>query len=343
MTGDAFGVGPALALGVEEELLLVDTGTFALAPGASGIVAGCEPRFKTELFECIVETTTPVCRDADDVLESLCALRRDLAAAAALRGLAIAGSGAHPFGDPLEQEIVAEQRYTEMLEELGDIARGQLVCGLHVHVAMPSAEACVRALEGILPWLPAVLAVSANSPLLPGAEDGVRSARAGRLLELPRSGAPPPLPNLAAFEAAVAAAGVDYTRLWWDVRPQPLLGTLEVRIADQPTDVRRSASLAALVQALAARAVAEGGEPLDRAEYARRRAAAARGEADLEALARHVESAARSLGTWDHVAELLAGPAEAERQLVVVAAEGRVAVAADLVSRSAASGALGSS
>lgn len=336
MTGDAFGSGPALAVGVEEELLLVDAGTFALAAAASRIVAGRGPRLKTELFECIVETTTPVCRDAGEVLESLRALRRDLAALAAPLGLSVAASGAHPFGDPHEQEIVVEQRYAELIEELGDVARGQLVCGLHIHVSMPSAETCVRALEGMLPWLPAVLAVSANSPLLPGADDGVRSARAGRLLELPRSGAPPPLPDVAAFEAAVTEAGVDYTRLWWDVRPHPRLGTLEVRIADQQTDVRRSATLAALVQALAARAVEEGGEPLDRAEYARRRTAAARGEADREALARHVERSARSLGSWERIGELLAAPAEAERQLAVAAAEGRVAVAADLVARSVA-------
>ena len=334
MIGDAFGASPALALGVEEELLLVDAGTFALASGASSIVAGRGPRFKTELFECIVETTTPVCRDAGEALESLRALRRDVAALAAPLGLTIAAAGAHPFGDPLEQEIVAEQRYAEMLEELGEIARGQLVCGLHVHVSMPSAEACVRALEGMLPWLPAVLAASANSPLLAGAEAGARSARAGRLLELPRSGAPPPLPDVAAFEAAVADAGVDYTRLWWDVRPHPRLGTLEVRIADQQTDVRRSAALAALVQALASRAVEEGGEPFDRAEYARRRAAAARGEGDLEALARHVEQAARTLGTWECIGKFLAEPSEADRQLAVAAAEGRVAVAADLVARS---------
>lgn len=336
MTGDAFGVGPALALGVEEELLLVDAGTFALASGASGIVAGRGPRLKTELFECIVETTTPVCRDASEALESLSALRRDVAALAAPLGLAVAASGAHPFGDPLEQELVVEQRYAEIVDELGDVVRGQLVCGLHVHVSMPSVEACLRALEGMLPWLPAVLALSANSPLLPGTEAGLRSARAGRLLELPRSGAPPPLPDVASFDAAVAAAGVDYTRLWWDVRPHPRLGTVEVRIADQQTDVRRSAALAALVQALAAHAAEEDGEPFDRAEYAFRRAAAARGETDRAALAQHVEPAARNLGTWEWVAELLAAPAEADRQLAIAAGEGRVAVAADLVARSAA-------
>ena len=331
---DAFGVGPALALGVEEELLLVDDRTFALAGGASSIVAGRGPRLKTELFECIVETTTPVCANAAEVLESLSGLRREVAAAAAPLRLVVAAAGAHPFSEPLDQEIVAEQRYAEMLEELGDIARGQLVCGLHVHVSMPSAEGCMRALEGMLPWLPAVLAVSANSPLLLGAKAGSRSARAERLLELPRSGAPPPLTDVAAFEAAVAAAGVDYTRLWWDVRPHPRLGTLEVRIADQQTDVRRSAALAALVQALAAHAVEEGGEPFDRVEYGRRRAEAAFGKADREALARHVEPAARSLGTWERVGALLAEPAEAERQLSVAAADGRVAVAADLVARS---------
>src|SRR5581483_3224555 len=187
---------------------------------------------------------------------------------------------------------------------------------------MPSPEACVRALEGVMPWLPLVVALSANSPFADGRETGLRSARIGRLAELPSGGPPPPRCSWADWEAATA--GRDYTRLWWDARPHPRLGTLEVRVADQQTDVRRSAGIAALVQALAA-AVADGAaEPYDRDLYNGRREEAARvppAPADVAALAELVEPPARSLGGWPLVDELLRSRPEAERQLEVGVAE----------------------
>ena len=123
---------------------------------------------------------------------SSCACARWLAAAHSAAGLAVAATGAHPFSQPEEQEIVQEPRYLAMLAER-PAARRQLVCGLHVHVGMESFEQCLATLEAVLPWLPAVLALSVNSPYLDGAEPGVLSGRAGRLLELPRAGAPPVL------------------------------------------------------------------------------------------------------------------------------------------------------
>jgi carboxylate-amine ligase len=175
---------------------------------------------------------------------------------------------------------------------------------------MESFEACLRTLAGIRPWLDAVLRLSANSPYLAGNETGALSSRVATLRQLPRSGPPPALGTVDEWEAAVAAAGVDYTRIWWDARPHPRLGTLEVRIADQPTSVERAVALAALVQALCAEPP-EPGPPL------------------LDA----VEPAARGLGTWELV-ERLSEPAEALRQLEVGRREGLAAVAADLVRRS---------
>ena len=301
--------GRSLTIGVEEELMLLDPGTLALAPGVERLL----PRegLKTELFSCLVETNTPVCGSAAEALGELRRLRAVVAEAAAGEGLVVAASGTHPFSRPEEQPIVQEERYLKMVEELGDVARGQLVCGLHVHVGVASFEDCLRALERVRPWLPAVLALSANSPYLAGEETGELSSRLGRLRELPRGGPPPQLRSVADWEAAVAAAGVDYTRIWWDARPHPRLGTLEVRIADQPTSVERSAALAALVQAL----VAQEPPPAE----------------DVVAAA---EPAARELGTWDLVA-LLREPPEAHRQLEVGRRDGLKAVAADVVRRSA--------
>ena len=197
-----------------------------------------------------------------------------------------------------------------MVDELGATAKGQLVCGLHVHVGMESFETCLRTLEGLRPWLQAVLEVSANSPYLAGEESGVLSSRLGRLRLLPRGGPPPRLGTVAAWEAEVSAAGVDYTLILWDARPHPRLGTLEVRIADQATSVDRAAALVALVQALCA--------------------APPQPEADiLDA----VEPAARELRTWETVVTLRE-PVEALRQLDIGRREGLEAVAADLVRRS---------
>ena len=225
-----------------------------------------------------------------------------------------------------------EPRYLALLAERPS-ARRQLVCGLHVHVGMESFEQCLETLEAVLPWLPAVLALSVNSPYLDGAEPGALSGRAGRLLELPRAGAPPVLDSVATWERVVAAAGGDYTKIWWDVRPHPRLGTLEVRIADQQTSVTRAAAFAALVQALCL-AAPPPAEPLSRDLYLEQRAGAARGNAAIGELLELVEPAARELGSWVLVTELR-GPPEALRQLEIGELEGPKAVVADVLARSA--------
>lgn len=290
--------------------MLLDRDTYALAAGVERLLG--PPGLKTELFSCLVETNTPVCETVEEARGELVRLRRLAAERAAREGLLVCAAAAHPFSVPEEQSIVQEQRYLDMLEEVGDAVRRQLVCGLHVHVGMGSFEECLRVLAGILPWLPAVLERSANSPYLAGEETGELSSRLGRLHELRRSGPPPPLATVADWEAAVAEAGVDYTQIWWDARPHPRLGTLEVRIADQPTSVDRAAGLVALVQALCA-------APPELSD-------------DVVAA---VEPAARELGTWKLV-ESLRRPAEALRQLDVGRREGLRAVAADLVERTAA-------
>ena len=288
--------------------MLLDAESFALAPGVERLLG--PPGLKTDLFSCLVETNTQVCESAAEALEELRRLRGVVADGAAREGLVVAASGTHPFSLPDEQPIVQEPRYLKMLEELGSVAKGQLVCGLHVHVGMESFDACLRTLDGIRPWLPELLALSANSPYFAGRETRELSSRLPRLRRLPRAGAPPPLETVADWEAAVVAAGVDYTRIWWDARPHPRLGTLEIRIADQATSVDRAGALVALVQALCASPPEPGPHIVDA-----------------------VEPAARELGTWELV-ETLHEPPEALRQLEVGRADGVEAVAADLVRRS---------
>ena len=332
-----FGEGEPFTLGIEEELFLVDAATLDAAPAFTRVVPEPTARIKAELFACLVETTTPVCRTPEEVLRQAQDLRAEVARRAAPLGHTLLAAGTHPLARAAGQPIVPEPRYQQILAELGEAAYRQLVCGLHVHVGMPSAEACLRALEGVLPWLPTLLSLSANSPFVEGGDAGARSARADRLAELPAVGAPPPLRTWDDWERATA--GTDYTRLWWDARPHPRYGTLEVRIADQQTDVRRSAAFAALVQALAATAAedARDPDPYDRARYAQRREEAASKEPDpleLDALARLVEPAARDLGGGKLVQELFAARPEAERQLEIAARGGLEAVTRDVAERS---------
>jgi carboxylate-amine ligase len=281
-----FGEKPSLTLGVEEELVILDAETLDQVGKVDRIVGPLEVRdlpgrAKTELHASVFELNTNPCESVAEVLESLVVLRRAAAEVAADAGLAIAATGTHPFADAEAQPIVQEERYLTMVAHHGASARRQNVQGLHVHLAMPSADDCWRVLEGMLPWLPVVLALSANSPWLEGELTGMASNRAPILAELPRTAGPPAFGSYAAWEAWVerlVALGVieDYTRIWWDVRPHPSLGTLEIRMPDQPTDVRRSAAFAELLQKLAANLLEADVQTADRGDYQVNRWAAAR-------------------------------------------------------------------
>jgi carboxylate-amine ligase len=311
-----FGSSTPFALGVEEELFLVDAERLETAPRFSQLVPEPDERLKPEVFECLVEIATPICADAGGLLGELTRLRREVAARAAALGATIVAAGTHPLARGTGQPLVPLPRYEAMLAEHGERLYRQLVCGVHVHVSVPDAGACLRAFEGVLPWLPVLLAISASSPFAEGVDTGVRSDRSQRLLEMPTGGTPPPL--VRGWADWEAAARGDDSRRHWDAWPRPAYGTLEVRVADQQTDVRRSVGLAALVQALVATVAADEHEPYDRGAYARRRAEAAReppDAAEVEELRALVEPAARRLGGLGPIEELLAGRPEAERQL----------------------------
>ena len=360
-----FGEDPPFSLGVEEELMILDASTFGQVAAVDRILRGVEGlalpgSLKTELFASVFEINTNVCATAEEVDEALPALRRAAATAAAAEGLAIAAAATHPFARPEAQPIVKEERYVTFVGYGGISVRRQGVQGLHVHVGMASGEECWRCLDAILPWLPVVLGMSANSPWFAGVLNGMASNRAPILAELPRAGAPPAFASYDEWETWVerlATLGVaeDYTRIWWDVRPHPKLGTLEVRIPDQPTDVHLSAAFAALLQALCATAL-DGGLPTNtllladrgRADYTQNRWSAARfgpraklihpggssyvPAAELGAeLLELVRPAARALGGDRLLARLDPAACEAELQL---GQESPEAAAADLVTRS---------
>ena len=332
MSAHAFG--GELTIGVEEELFLVDPGSLDAVPAVHEVVPEPGERVKLELFQCLVETTTPVCRSAGEALDALQRLRHEVLERAEASGLAVLAAGSHPLARGEEQPLVDAPRYRKLAATLGDAVHRQLVCGLHVHVGLPSPAAALHAYEGVLPWLPVLLSLSACSPYLDGEPAGALSGRAGRLAELPSSGVPPLLRGWSDFEELRSGGALE--REWWDVRPSPAFGTLELRIADMQTDVRRAAGLAALAQALVAGALERDVQPLDREAYARRREQAAREpppEEELARLADVVERPARGLGGWALAEEVLGAPPEALRQLAVGADGGPAAVAADLRER----------
>ena len=345
--------------------MLVDAGTLAQVPAVDALVRDAareqlHGRLKDELFASVIELNTPVCASADEALASLTELRRAAAAIAARHRLRLAAAGTHPVSRPEEQEIVPTERYRAFVEYAGVSARRQGVNGLHVHVGLPSAEACFRALEGVLPWLPLVLALSANSPYLAGEETGLASNRAEILAQLPRSGAPPRFDSYdewSAFIERFRESGVgladDYTSFWWDVRPHPRFGTLEIRMPDQPTAVALSGAFVALLQALCVtvlRRPARAAEPGERAIYQQNRWAALRGgtaarlvhpdtglAAPVPELAEEllalVADAADELGSAHLLAALDVSRSESDRQLEVGRRDGPDAVCRDIVER----------
>jgi carboxylate-amine ligase len=219
----------------------------------------------------------------------------------------------------------------------------------------------MRALEGVLPWLPVVLALSANSPYLAGEDTGLASKRAEVLAELPRAAAPPVFDSYAEWEGFVErfvrlGLADSYTRFWWDIRPHPTFGTLEIRAPDQPTSVELSAVFAALLQALCA-TVLDGPlpTPADRGDYAQNRWAALRFGPRAELIHPHgqrlvsvpelthellalVEPAARELGTVDLLRSLDPRRCEGDRQLEVGREHGLEAVASEVAERTVRSG-----
>jgi carboxylate-amine ligase len=345
--------GSALTVGVEEELWILDAETLDLVPAVEQLVAGADGRdlpgvLKTELHASVVELTSGVGETAVEAVERLRALRRAAREIAEQHGLRVSASGSYPTSTPGEQDIAPADRYREFVDYAGPSARRQGVSGLHVHVGMPDGPTCFRVMETILPWLPLVLALSANSPYFEGRDTGMLSIRAEVLGFLPRHGPPPAFRDYAGWEAFIermTTTGVakDYTSFWWDIRPHPRFGTLEIRTPDQPTSLDRTDAIVRLLRNLCEWALDAPPRPFDPGErgvYEQNRWAASRfgprgklihpdrDEAlSVPELARDFPVALDGLDPCS---------CEADRQLEIGRADGLHAVCADLVERSIA-------
>ena len=342
--------GRTLTVGVEEEVWILDADTLELVPAVETLVAAVDGRelpgrLKTELHASVVELATDVSESAEDAVARLAELRAVAAGAAASSGLSIAASGSYPTAVPSEQAIATSPRYRDFVAYAGPTARRQGVSGLHVHIGMPDADACFRVMETILPWLPVVLALSANSPYLEGRDTGMLSIRAETLGLLPRHGAPPPLRSYGEWERfveRVVATGLadDYTSFWWDIRPHPRFGTLEVRAPDQPTALERTAAFVHLLHDLCAWALEAPPRPFDPGErgvYDQNRWAASRFGPHGQLIHPDRDEAMTVGDLLDElpVTTVLAGDwCEADRQLEIGRTDGLDAVCAALVETS---------
>ena len=277
MIPHAFGRSSPWSVGVEEELFVVDAATLAPVPVPPEVLDG--HRLKPELFAAVLELNTEPCDTVAAAADELGQLRGEARRLAGEAGFAVAACATWPTARPEEQEITSDEGYLRFVEYAGPTARRQLCSGLHVHIGVASPDACMAALEAVLPWLPLVLALSANSPYVAAEETGLASTRAEILSLLPRAGAPPVFESYEAWESFAETLvrlelADQITRIWWDVRPHPHFGTLELRMPDQPTRLEVTVAFAALLQALVAGA--RPGPAADRGFYAQNRWAALR-------------------------------------------------------------------
>src|SRR3954451_17213876 len=255
-----FGAGADYTVGVEEEYMLLDPETFDLAPGAERILAaGADGPFggnvAPELFESLVEFHTGVCASVADAATELRGLRDHALGAAAAQGLRLGSAGTHPFGLFERERIMQRDRYEALVDELQYAVRRELIYGLHVHVAVADPDRAIGVVNAVRDHLCELVALSANSPFWRGAPTGFASCRHMIFSAFPRSGPQPAFASFADYAAVIeqlvdSGSIEDYTRTWWDVRPHPRFGTVEVRVMDAVTRVEDAIALAAYVQAL---------------------------------------------------------------------------------------------
>jgi glutamate---cysteine ligase / carboxylate-amine ligase len=258
-----FGTSRRFSLGVEEEFQLVGHESYELVSRIDEILSEVEDedehggRVKPELLQSVVEVATNVAHSVDEAMDDLRSLRARLRDAAAEREALIVSAGTHPFSRYEHQEVTDRPRYRELIEDMGWVAERELIFGLHVHVGLGSPDTAIACLNATRTFLPELLALSANSPFWQARPTGLASTRTKVFEAFPRSGLPPAFASWEEFELLVdrgikAGSFADYTYIWWDLRPHPRLGTIELRICDAQASIGAVEGIVALVQSLVA-------------------------------------------------------------------------------------------
>ncbi len=250
---------PAFTMGIEEEYLLVDPETCALAEAPQAMMAACADRlagqFSPEFLACQIEVGTRVCKDISEARKDLQHLRATVAEVARDFGLAPIAASCHPFADWKEQHHTDKERYNDLERALAGVARRMLICGMHVHVGIDDHETRIDLLNQLTYFLPHLLSLSTSSPFWQGQDTGLSSYRLTVFDNLPRTGLPPQFSGWSEYERTVKALTrldiiEDSSKIWWDLRPSHAFPTIESRICDVSPRLEDTLTIAALTQCL---------------------------------------------------------------------------------------------
>src|SRR3954453_18786163 len=256
----AFGKSDPYTLGVEEEYMLLDGETFDLVQHVETVLAAVaghelEPVINPELMQSVLEIATPVCHTATEVADQLRRIRAYVIEVAREQGMRVGSAGTHPFSLFERQRITAKDRYHALVDQMQYIARRELIFGLHVHVAVDDPEKGIQVVNALIGHLEELVALSASSPFWRGEPTGLSSSRHMVFAAFPRSGPPPRFRDYDDYAEVVAQLErtgciADYTHIWWDIRPHPRLGTIEMRVCDAVTRLEDVVAIAAFFQAI---------------------------------------------------------------------------------------------
>lgn len=248
-------------LGIEEEFQIVHPETRELHSYVSKLLeegrtnALLRERVRPEMHQSVVETGTGICRDIKQARAEICELRANLNELAMKNGLRIVAAGTHPFSDWKKQEITEGERYKVIVEDLQDVARANLIFGLHVHVGIKDREVAMAMANQVRYFLPHILALSTSSPFWLGRNTGLKSVRSEIFKRFPRTGIPGEFDSYVHFQRfvdlLVKTGCIDNAKkIWWDVRAHPFFDTVEVRVCDMTTRIDDTVAIAALIQAV---------------------------------------------------------------------------------------------
>ena len=252
----------SFTLGVEEEYMVLDPATYELKSHEQKIVHEgqkvIKDKVKAEMHQAVVEVGTDICTDADEAYKDVAQLRKTIAEIANGLGFAMGAAGTHPFSHWESQLITDHARYNEIVNELQEAARSNLIFGLHVHVGMETREMANHIANSTRYFLPHIYALSTNSPFWEGRQTGYKSFRTKVFDKFPRTGIPEAFDNIELYEnyvkLLVKTNCIDNAKkIWWDLRVHPFFNTVEFRICDVPMTVDETIALAALFQAVCAK------------------------------------------------------------------------------------------
>ncbi len=255
-----FSSSPTSSLGVEWELELVDTETRQLRGGASEILEQLSPgrehpKAKHELLESTIEVITGVCSTVGQAEQDLAGTIAELVPLAAQRGLALMCSGTHPLTDWQTQQISPDPRYAKLIDDMQWLARRLQIFGVHVHVGVRSPDKAIAIVNALTAYIPHLLALSASSPYWKGSDTGLASCRSKVFEALPTAGLPYQLSGWEQFEGymdTLISTGTiaSIKEVWWDIRPHPTYGTVELRVCDGLPTLHEVGMVAAIAQCL---------------------------------------------------------------------------------------------